>query len=277
MSHTTTRTLADTPGDMQAVIATAIASTVPDELDPNQLYGVTLPNGAYTVLDLSEHRDRPVRKEGKVDLSTVEAFTKYLSEHKSDETTVWVHPTSGAMVAVLDDHSTGEAGWGGHRAALTLIRTDEWLRWMGLDGQLVDQVTFAEHIEDSQIDIVRPDAADLLEIAQSFHGTTNTSWRSSQRLADGSVQFTHHEEVETSAGRDEPLEVPSTFELAIAPFVGEDPVRLVARLRYRMRDGKLSIGYKLDRPADAIRDVIDRITLKLASEFEHVYSGSPRS
>lgn len=277
MTHTSTHNYG--ASDAAAIIEVAQAATDPRELDAAKLYGVVLPQGASVqTLDLEKFLPAPRLKKGKVEVSTVDSFEAYALEHVGDGTTVWVHPTSGAIIAVLNDHgkAPGDAAWGDHRAELKLIHTPEWLRWLSLDGQLVDQERFAEHVEDGLVEIVNPDGAELLEIAQTFHATTTAIFRSSKRLSSGAIELTYNEDIEATAGRGEDLEIPATIDLLLRPFIGEEPVELTARLRFRIRDQKLAIGYKLDRPEDVIRDVLDRIAGRLADKFDHVYTGSPR-
>jgi uncharacterized protein YfdQ (DUF2303 family) len=192
-----------------------------------------------------------------------------------DHTTVWVHQASGRVVAVLNDNAPEASAWGDHRLALQLVYTDEWKRWAAHDGRLLDQETFAEHIEESQVDVVEPDAADLLEIAQTFHATTTSSFKSAKRLNSGEVQLEYVEDIAASAGRKGDLSIPTELVLGIPIFLGEEVVRLTALLRYRIRDGKLAIGYKLVRPGDVVRQAIDAVAEQLRGEFPRVFLGEP--
>lgn len=276
-------------------VAAAIAITreaeagVTRPLDPeNQPFlSVTVPNGySRETIDLRKFRTTPWRTAGTVCPHTVEDLVRYVQRHDDAEaTTVWVDGEKRQVVAVLDDHGVdnpdvaGMAGWGEHRAVLALRHTDEWLHWVNGSGESMTQEEFAEHIEDGQVEVTKPVGADLLEIAMSMQGSTNAEWKSATRLHDGSVHFLYNEDATATAGGAGELDIPQTFELLIAPFVGENPVALTARLRYRIRSGKLSIGYKLDRPNDAVRDCIDLIGERLAAAFgrDRVFVGTPRS
>lgn len=243
------------------------------------------------VVDLTDEFDarapRPRRVEGKVQVYTVQSLLEYVARHLNPKaTTCWVPPTidrgvGPVITAVLDDHQGGEdasiAEWGRHRADLHLQITDAWQHWLKLDGQLVTQEAFAEHIEDGQVDIAAPDGAELLEIVQTFQQTTSSTLRSATRLTSGLLQFEYVQDGETKAGVNGDLEIPATFLLQIAPFIGEAPVALTARLRYRTRDGNLQIGYKLDRPDDAVREALDSIAEQLRGELPAVYIGKPRA
>lgn len=117
-----------------------------------------------------------------------------------------------------------------------------------------------------------------LEIAQSVQGKTKADWKTARRLDNGEVSFAYQEEIQASAGRSGHLEIPATFTLAIAPFYGEQPYEISARLRYRIREGHLSIGYKLDRPHEVLLAVLGGIAVRLREQdgFANVYMGAPR-
>jgi uncharacterized protein YfdQ (DUF2303 family) len=263
-------------GDAAAVIDAARRATEPKPLDTTEYYAVPGADGDVEVLDLERYRPAPDRARGVYRPATVQSFIAYVNAHADEEhSTVWVHPTEGRVVCVLNDHSAESAEWGDHRVELTLLVTDEWKFWLARDGQLTGQEEFAEHIEDGVRQIVEPEAATMLEIAQSIHATTKASFRSATRLADGEVQMAYDEEVEASAGRKGELSIPREFVLALPPFVGEEPYKLTARLRYRLNSGTLRIGYRLDQPDAVVRDALEHIAGTLGDQFKRVYMGTP--
>lgn len=261
------------------IVETALASAeLKPVADVDKPHIAVVPEGASAVvLDLDRFRnlDRPHRKQGTFKPATVSSFIDLVEDQADPHTTVWVHPTSGKVVAVLNDHDEDPA-YGDYRAELALTATDEWLHWSRLDGQLVDQEKFAEHLEDGVKELVDPDAATMLEIAQSIHANTNAQFRSARRLSDGQVRVQFDETIDAAAGESGQLEIPTEFSLAIAPFIGEDPYRVNARLRYRASGGKLTIGYKLERPGDVVRDALDKIAEKLGERFPRTFIGEPR-
>lgn len=265
-------------GDMQAVIDTALEVARPSTFDPATPQGVIVPEGAGLVLpDLHDWRREPIRKTGTAHPATVQALIDYVKQHdEGDYTSIWVHPNSGHVVAILDDHGPEGPQWGEHRAALELAHTPEWTFWTGQDGKMVGQVTFAEHIEQGAQEIEEPDAATVLEIAQSFHATNKASFRSATRLTSGEQQFQYDETLAATAGRKGELTVPATIMLVLAPFVGEPERKLTARLRYRLDGGSLTLGYVLDRPDVIVRDALADVASRLAETFPHVYVGEPR-
>ena len=258
------------------IVETAQAAAIPSLLEPGGLASILLPMGSRVqVLDLEKYLQEPKRKRGVYRPATVESLIQYLDLHHGEGTAIWVDILGEVIVGVVNDHAPIEPGWGDHRAILQLIHTPEWNRWKKLDGQLVGQEQFAEHIEESITELVDPDAATMLEIAQSIQATTTASFRSATRLANGEIQMKYDEEVDAKAGRAGQLEIPSRFTLAIAPFYGEEPYQVTARLRYRVSGGKLAIGYRLDKPHEVLLDSLHHIAARLREKFAHVYMGQP--
>ncbi len=262
---------------LEAVIQAARETAVPYQVaDPDQPLVFIVPEGATAqVPDMKWWRDAPTRATGTYHPATVEAFASYVERFASEALTVWVHPTSGRIVGVIDDNDPEGPGWGEHRADLRLATTPEWDYWIGNDGLMMSQEQFAEHIEGGLDEISQPDAATMLEIAQSFHATSSAAFRSSTRLHSGEQRLQYDEEITAAAGSAGDLTVPTAIELAVAPFVGEDPYKVAARLRFRLHAGKLTIGYKLNRPDAVKRDALERIAARLAGKFPQTYVGEP--
>lgn len=224
---------------------------------------------------LAQYRPAPRRPTGSVQVGTVDSLINYATQHKTDGTDIWVHPTEGKVVAVINNHAP-EPGWGDHRAILNLVVTDEWKFWMSLNGSMVDQQRFANHIEEGQREIVEPPAATMLEIAQTLHAQVGADFSSAIRLTDGNVQLKYVEETKATAGKAGDLKIPASFTIGVAPFQGEDPFKVTARLRYRINGGHLQIGYILDRPQEVLKACLDAIANNLDDHFDHVYIGIPR-
>lgn len=269
----------DQPTDAQAVIDVAQAAVPPTPLEVGKVHSLVVPaGGAHHVIDLERYAPVPQRARGTYILATVEAFIAYVGVHDADvATTVWVDISGSQVQVVFDDHGPEMPGWGEHRAILPLRATPEWRHWTSKDGTTLSQEAFAEHVEEGLTEIVAPDAADMLEIAQSISATSTANFRSARRLHDGRVQMVYDEDVDAKAGASGEFEVPREFVLSIAPFYGEEPREVRARLRFRVNGGKLTIGYRLDRPEAVVRGALQGIADRLGEKFSRVYLGTPRS
>ncbi len=270
--------------NIQAAINAGTALGQPKPLDKEvSAYSVIVPNGAQhvTVRTPAAHpdfTDTPLRARGTYRPATVDALIDVIDRHHDPAaTTIWVRQVSGRIDVVFNDAALGIPAWRDHRAVLELTVTPEWTHWASKDARLLSQADFAEHIEDGVGEIVEPTAADMLELAQTFQAHTTATFRSGQRLSDGRVQFQYDEEVDAKAGQSGQMEIPATFKLAISPFMGEPPYAVTARLRHRQSSGKLTLGYKLDRPHVVVDDALTKIAERLAEKFPAVFIGEPGS
>lgn len=267
--------------DNDALIAAAQQAVRGQQIDPEKPYIVVAPDGSLLDVDLDRWREGPTRATGTHRPATLQSLIDVTSRYETDHLAVWVHPTSGKVVAVLDDHLPGgtENGpqFAEHRAELQLVHTPEWNYWIGQDGKMAGQEAFAEHIEGGLEEIAEPAGADLLEIVSTFHATTKATFKQSIRLQSGQQQLTYDEDVNATAGGKANMTVPTSIVLVLSPFMGEDPVRLFARFRFRITDGRLQLGYKIHRPELAVEAQLDKVKDTLGKEFEgRVFVGEPR-
>lgn len=225
----------------------------------------------------------PARARGEARTLDPASFLRYVRRLESRSTTVWVCQSSPAapprVTAVLNDHHEGP-GWRDHRVVLDLAPTPLWAHWVGQDGELLSQLDFAEHVEDGIASVMRPPAAELLEIAQTFHATRSVNFSSATRVSNGEVQLRWHEDTQASAGRAGAgsLEVPDRFVLVLEPWPGAGRVyEVAARLRWRLHEGQLRIGYRLDRVDEVIGQAVTDLTDHLVAELPDrlVLCGAP--
>lgn len=252
----------------------------------SDVHSVLVPAGdKLELLDLERYSPEPERKRGERILHEHVSFADYVTGHTLPGTHVYADVRTSTITAVLNDHDPQDAegnvlpGWGDHRARLDLRHSHEWDTWVSADGCMIDQTKFAEHLEDNYLDIVDPDHATMLEIAQSIEATSSGQFESKQRLTDGQVALRYTEQVSASAGQKGDLTIPETFKIALRVYEGLDPVELTARLRYRIRNGQLAIGYKLERLDDvkdkAFSDVVDAIEQRLGRQLLRGAAPSP--
>lgn len=257
-------------GDVQAALDAGLANADPVQIERSQLYSLALPNGGtHRLVDTEIYGVRPWRHKGCYKPATVDALITVIERHNDeDDTTIWVHPTSGSVIAVFNDNAAAEPGWRDHRAELHLQHTPEWEHWTLKDNIQMSQQAFAEHIEDGLLELVEPPAAEMLELAQTIEATQGANFRSAIRLDSGQVQAKYEETIDTKAGQSGQLTIPTEFKLAIAPFLGENPYGVTARFRYRLNSGKLTLGYRLDRPDAVVRDALDKIAERLRTHSD---------
>ncbi|MFJ4009416.1 DUF2303 family protein [Streptomyces sp. NPDC090026] len=245
---------APTSTETQAVIDVAVRSVEPAELTPGKVYSLVTPDGAAHRLDLTgpQFTGVPPRKTGTTTVRDVDSFLAYFDKHCTGSSEVYADAERRTITAVLDAHGTEDPGWSEHRLRLELRETTAWRAWLGIDGRLMPQAEFAEFIEDNLVDLVEPSAATMLELAESFEATTTAEFQSSQRLDSGQRKFSYVEDVQAKAGHRGDIVIPATLTLALRPFEGAEPYKVIARFKYRLEKGDLRLGIKVERPGDIL-------------------------
>lgn len=273
----------------QAAIDAGTLIAQPQPLDSAERFqAIALPEGATVkVIDTFELEqklaDHPHRKTGTVHVHDAAGFIGYIAKHGLAATEVWADQARSSLVGVINAHTQtlgaddeGVAGHGDHRVLLELLHSEEWKAWTARDKKWMNQADFAEHLEDNAINVVDPDAATMLEIAESFQGTRSANFKAGVRLDSGLVQIRYEETENARAGHAGDMEIPTTFTLLLAPFVGADPVEVTARFRYRINGGNLALSYALLRADDIARgafvDIVDTVRDTVT---QPVYLGRP--
>lgn len=253
------------------VAALATAAEAPQEMDPAALY-------VYRgeVVDLEKFCVAPHRTKGMTRLHDDASFSAFTKLHQDSTTSIYADLYTFDFVSVFNGATPGSSGWGDHTAELTLKATPEWAHWSAFDGQMLSQEHFAEHIETGADEVVKPSAAEMLELAQSFQANNKVSFKQAIILSSGERQFQYEETIAAKAGQTGKMTIPKEFELGIRPFEGTDHYKVVARLRYRLSNGVLTLGYKLDRPEVVQRAAFDDVKERIGSTVNlSILSGLP--
>ena len=267
--------------DTKTLAEFAAAAVEPDQ-PASGVRTYVVPHGwVVDVRDYERFDEYPRRASGVQTLHDSESFVRFVQEHamvpltaggllahKGDEPGQQARATNPgaklygdadrfALAAVFNGDFTADGvttpGWGDHGAHLALRVTEEWRRWREHDNVLMSQEDFALHIEDSFAEVREPDSAFMLELAQTFQTRTDVRFGQSTLLNSGQRQFQYEENTTATAGVRGDIVVPTEFTLGIAPFEGTQPYEITARLRYRVSEGKLKIGYKLVGPRNVER------------------------
>lgn len=264
--------MTDTDNAARIIQELAASASGADHLTPGEIYAYQTTTGPKLV-DLTDEKylELPRRKRGTVTVDNVPGFARYYGKHSDDDSDVYADREAGTVTAVLDAHRARhdggldevyEARWQQHRLVLQLALTPEWRTWTGRNGHMLAQTAFAEFLEDHITDIAADGpctGADLLEMAQQFQAHTKVQFSSGSRLASGETQFTYAETIEAKAGQRGNITIPGAFELAIRVFEDLDPYRVKARFRYRITDGALLLGYRLNDPERIARDAVELV------------------
>lgn len=175
------------------------------------------------------------------------SFLVYLERNSDESTVIYATLQPARFVAVLRDNfadgSNALCSFRDWRADFTVPASREWVIWTQLNGKPFSQVDFAHFLQDNLPDITEPDGADLLALVLNFEASTYGAFVSAQRLQDGAVTFNWRSDTTTGV-----VKLPEHIKISIPVFENEAPRELLARFRYRLKDGALSLWFELVRP-----------------------------
>ncbi|EPX82066.1 DUF2303 family protein [Salipiger mucosus] len=126
-----------------------------------------------------------------------------------------------------------------HTATLKLRESEEFKRWNKIQDEFIDQMAFAEFLDENAADIVDPEPAVMIEIARDLEATQGVAFKSSTRLQTGERSITYETETHTKGD----IKVPTQFTLQIPLFAGEEPIDITASFRFRPRADGLKLGF----------------------------------
>lgn len=254
--------------DSDAAAIIAWAATLPKPTSHDHLLVTT--NG--NVIDLRPYLP-PTQQKGLRHAHTTESFIDMVTNLGTARSYVFADRRGMRFGAVLDFGTLNDPTRDEYRIEYTPQQTPEWAAWGTAHGSQLEQVAFAEFIEENLETIVDPEGADLLEMIQDMRGHKNITFKSAQRLSDGQVQLAYEEDVETRGGSGL-VTIPPNLVIECPVFHGEPARRFEAFLRYRIHDGgKLTFRVKLKRAGDIVPEALDAITAKVETGVGKVYAG----
>lgn len=261
------------PTEAEAIAQIAETSFKPVEIDPAKVY---VSPHAQQLVNLEDLLPTPRRQRERTVLHTAAALGAFVEKFMGAGTALYADLEARTIIGIFNGSTATDPGWNDHRASLELRHTPEWKHWFGKDNQMLPQVAFAEHVEDGLDAIVAPPAADMLELAQTFSAKRGVEFKSANQLGNGDRQLLYIEETNAKAGQSGQIQIPPTFTLALAPFEGCALYKMEARLRYRISEGHLLLGYKLVRPDEVLRETFDDIVATVEKTTGRTaYRGKP--
>lgn len=251
------------PGDRRFAL-------VPDTFRLNELFDPAR---------LPPHVGASVRADDRASLI---AYVNRFSDRRS---AIFADYDKGQIGAILDYHDhnkrLGEEvadcgaapGSVDHRATLVLRDSEEFKRWAGVEGKMLEQAEFAAFLEENAEDIVAPEPTVMIEISRDLEATTGTVFKSSTRLENGDRAFRYETETRTLGE----VVVPREFRLSIPLYQGEEPVELRCAFRWRVTGGGLLLGFEWRRVEYQRQAWFARIAHEVAEETGcPVFLGAPR-
>lgn len=222
-----------------------------------------------------DYLTKPRFRRGNAVLTQIESFVEHVNRFKSGESVVFAcdDRASPSLTAVLDYHPAGAdslPAFGKHRSLFKFPLSDEWQAWHKLNGpdNAMGVREFAEFLEDRIIDVEHPDdisladertqdfvnklggkkkiasPSKLLDLSTGLSINENSVITENTKLQSGEGHIVFQSEHVDGAGM--AVDIPSMFVLAIPVFKNGAFYRVVARLRYRVRNG-VTFWYELWR------------------------------
>ncbi|KVO05598.1 phosphopentomutase [Burkholderia ubonensis] len=222
--------------------------------DPRSSFAL-VPEG-YRIEEMVEP-EYPARPTGTAKMRDVGSFIALFNRQKRDCSLVYATLEPARFIAVIDDHfPAGDIGgpkmganWQEQRIDFTVPPSREWRTWTESNRKPMNQLQFAEFIEDNLPDIIQPTGSDMLTMALNFEASKNGRFVSNTRLSDGNVEFTWKEDVESAVGSaGQKLTMPQQIKIRIPVFENSEPVDMDVRVKFRVAEQHLKLWYELVRP-----------------------------
>lgn len=229
--------------------------------------------GDCKVQGLEHLQASPLRVREAVTMTSVESFIEYLKARKTDRTVIFADEAKRTLKAVIDYHGNGgEPAWGDHKVEYTATLSREWQAWHGKHNQAIDQIAFADFIEERVAHIVDPAGATMLEMATKFSVVRKATFGSAIRLNSGEYRFEYADENQAKGT----IQVPEKFKIGIPVFHRGAAYGIDVRLRYRLGDGKVVFTMKIVEPEHVVETAFGKQRTQVAEALAGVpiYDGS---
>lgn len=245
---------------------------------------------------IEEYRQAPEARRGTARADTLDSFVALIDRHKDAESvifgkTTWPKPT---LTAVLNyDREGVDARRRDHRVIYEFPLTEEFKAWVNNSGNAMGQDVFAAFLEEHAAELAAPmdgevseyerlfkehfaTPSEVLELSRHLEVFVASKAKQGVRLQTGErvVEFT--EEHQNAKG--EKVTIPGIFMVSVPAFIDGEPVRIPARLRYRISGGDIKWFYQLYRWEFFLREQVGR-DLREAAERTGLpsFEGSPET
>jgi uncharacterized protein YfdQ (DUF2303 family) len=245
---------------------------------------------------LDAWRTAPEHIKGTAAADTLDAFVALVNRHKDDGSVLFgdLNVTAPVFTAVIDYHGLDHAPrFGQHRIAYKFPVSPEWTAWQAANGKTLSQSEWAYFIEEHVAELASPLDAEVTEFEMLFHTKIATPSelvtmsrgmqvavearvKEIRNIQSGEAEIIYDEVHRDGSGAK--LVVPGLFVIKIPLFIGADPTRIIARLRYRKHDSKIVWFYQLYRADAVVRAELQNAFDDAAKETNlPAYEGSPEA
>lgn len=184
-----------------------------------------------------EHQDYRKRAVGTDIAEDLASFVEIVTRFQNDTSAIFASQAENRIVAVLNhDPASGQpteyGGWKDRLVVYQLSLSTELNHWKEVRS-FVTQERFSEFLEERANDIVKPEAAKVLDVANSLSLTETMEFASKKKMSNGDHQFVFKKETTTS------IDVPGKITIQVPLYEGDIRVNIEGLLRYRVSNGQL--------------------------------------
>lgn len=255
------------PGDIAAALAYAEEHAFDRYVADDGVALLAVGDATSVVVHDAESTEyQPRRQRGLTVLHTPESLVDWvdLVRLPSTEPLVYADVDEQRLTAVINPGTGPSPAWGDHQGHMRLRPTPQWKEWASVDGKLLDQESFATHVQDRAADFIDPAAMDMREVAETLTLNVGATVASGVRLRDGARRIVFNETVDATAGAEREVEIPELITLRFPLFEGTEPVELTARFVYRRAEGRLKLAVQVVDRALVERAAVDQVVAKVA-------------
>lgn len=294
----------------------ANAAMIKDPRDGTPAHFVLAQTGVHVLdpASFDGYRQFPLARKGTATLTQLASFIELVNRFKEPNSAIFARDdlTAPALTAIFDYHPDNEMFAevyevlvhpiqnGHHRAKYAFPLSVEWQAWFGKNKTVMSMGEFASFLETHIVDVSDDAVTAWSEQAQAFakanRATTTESIATPTRLVDLSLKFRIYETAESceavnlTTGETQltfvsehkqadgkPVDFPKLFSIVI-PIFARSPIfyRIIARLRYRLANGKPVFWFELWRPdltfETAFNEALDEVKEKTSLP---IFAGSP--
>lgn len=201
----------------------------------------------------------PLRRPLSQPLFTCADFIAYVNRFKRPETSIYC--TDALIVAAIDHRGPDSLTWSDHSVTLKIDRSESLLRWLEKNKKPLTQEEFADFLEERALEVVVPQAAEILELVQELHVTKNSAVKSSIRSnGKHSVAFNSDQQIKGGSGYNS-VDLPTSFEIRIEPFKRQEvTTEIRALLRVKLREEHPVFVFDLQRVEERLEQSLGEIT-----------------
>lgn len=261
-----------------------------------------------------EYRSHPLFRSGTAVMTQLPSFIELVNRFKFANSAIFAIDDfkKPSLTAIFDYHPANIDEFGvipaqpvehmRHKATYAFPLSEEWKAWFGKNVTPMSMGEFAAFLETQIVDVSEDPVSAWSQQAQDFakanRATTPSAIATPTRLVDMSLKFRIYETAESceavnlttgetqfafvSEHKDadgRPVDFPKLFSIAIPIFArSADVFRIIARLRYRLANGKPVFWYELWRPDLTFETAFNKALEKVGDETGlPIFIGTPEA